>query len=306
MLTHEKLQQKPATFRAMTGFTVAEFETLFLESHNTFIFLASCHRKARAPQRRAGAGRPPKLTPRNQLLLLLIWLRLYPTYEALGVLFDLDKSNICRTLARWREALELVSQRELQWPQDWQRKRQLDEVLADFPEVQVILDATEQPVRRPQEPQARRAYYSGKRKRHTIKTQIAIAKDGYIREVSASVPGSVHDLTLLRQSGQMSRWEADEEVLADRGYQGAQDECRTLLHLPHKRRRGQALTEDEKAWNRLVHRCRVRVEHTLAACKRFQVLQQVYRHAREGDNTTFRVVATMVNYQGQWRRSLAR
>ena len=47
----------------------------------------------------------------------------------------------------------------------------------------LILDATEQPIQRPKKGQKK--YYSGKKKRHTVKTQYVVNSDGKIESVSA-------------------------------------------------------------------------------------------------------------------------
>ena len=48
-------------------------------------------------KRRYGAGRSFKLDTRDRLLMLLVYYRLYIIYTlAVGFLFDLDQSNICR------------------------------------------------------------------------------------------------------------------------------------------------------------------------------------------------------------------
>ena len=64
---------------------------------------------------------------------------------------------------------------------------------------------------------------------------------------------------------------------------------------PFKKPRGGELTGSQKLFNRLFNRGRVIVEHALAHLKVFQVLTQVYRHAREKYNTIFRIVAGLVN-----------
>jgi hypothetical protein len=69
------------------------------------------------------------------------------------------------------------------------------------PDYLAIIDATEQRTERAKDYAVQKLYYSGKSKAHTIKTQIVVSQTGRIRHVVDSVPGSTHDLTLLRQSG---------------------------------------------------------------------------------------------------------
>lgn len=69
-----------------------------------------------------------------------------------------------------------------------------------------MIDGTEQVTQRPRGQKRQKPYYSKKRKRHTIKTQIVVTKNGRIISVSDSVPGGrVHDYSLLKRSRVMDR-----------------------------------------------------------------------------------------------------
>ena len=81
----------------------------------------------------------------------------------------------------------------------------------------LIIDATEQEITRPQKGQKK--YYSGKKKRHTIKTELQITIKGRIVNLSKSVPGSMHDFKLRKKSDHIPR---SSRALADSGYQGLQ------------------------------------------------------------------------------------
>ncbi len=55
-----------------------------------------------------------------------------------------------------------------------------EEVEQYFPGFIAFIDSTEQQIPRPVDKRKRKAYYSGKKKRHTIKTQITVNNRGYI------------------------------------------------------------------------------------------------------------------------------
>ena len=246
-------------------------------------------------QRRRGAGRKYGRALEDRLLLALVWLRVYPTYEVLGLLFDLDKSAVSRNLERMLTVLREGTAVDLSWPVAKQRKRHWAEVLRDFPEVVAIVDATEQRIRRPKGQESQKPYYSGKKKTHTLKTQVKVALDGGIEEVSESVPGAVHDLTLLRESETLTRQE-EGAVMFDSGYQGVKkDAPERTLYPPFRASRGHPRTEEQKAWNRLLSQYRIRVEHTIGQLKVYQVLSQVYRHRRAQYNRNFCIVAALTN-----------
>lgn len=140
---------------------------------------------------------------------------------------------------------------------------------------------------------------SGKRKRHTVKTQMTINQAGRILLVSDSVPGRVHDYRLFQREGTAAQVPRAAPHHVDWGYDGAATDYPTChLILPGKRRRNhRVLTRAERRFNRLHTRQRVLVEHVLSRVKKYQVLVQVYRHRIADYNRRFRNVAALVNFR---------
>ena len=124
--------------------------------------------------------------------MLLIYYRTYATHAFLGFLFGVDDSAVGRNINPLQPLLAGI----FRIPE---RRIKLD------PEEirELFFDATERPTRRPAEGQ--RAFYSGKKKRHTLKNQVVTARRTKppgpgkkpqrlrIAAVSESFPGSVHD-----------------------------------------------------------------------------------------------------------------
>ena len=306
MLTYEKLSRKPRAFRSMTGLNIDEFERIYLEL--TYYYPETeADRLARPDRQRApGAGGEFKHSLGTRLMMTLIWLRIYPTYEVLGVFFELDKSNICRNLKGILVALGKVTCYDIVWPDKTRRKLQMTEAMQAFPEVFAIGDGTEQPIQRPKDNEKQKAYYSGKKKRHTVQNQVVVAPNGEILALSEDAPGSCHDLTHLRTSEILDKLEAGDATMLDLGFLGVQnDRGDVVFILPFKKLKGQELTPDQKEFNQLVSRCRVVVENTICHLKRFQVLYQVYRHDLTERPCVVRIVAGLVNRQIR-RRPLRR
>jgi hypothetical protein len=280
----------------MTGMTVQAFDGLYEQVFQRYEAEEEERQNRPERKRQGGAGHPHTNSVRDRLLMTLIWLRVYPTQELLGLLFSLHKSNVGRNLKEMMNILVDVSQGEIVWPMDGRRHKQMADIMAEFPDVRAIVDATEQAIRRPKEQSVQKTCYSGKKKRHTLKTQIVVAPDGLIREVSDSVAGSMSDISLLRQTHTLDRLAENEAAMFDAGYQGvrkdAPDRC---LYHPQRASRGHPLTDEQKAANRVLSHYRIVVEHTLAQVKRFQVLAQVYRHDRDWYNVIFRIVAGLAN-----------
>ena len=240
-----------------------------------------------------GAGRRYAHDERNRLLMAMIWLRVYPTYEVLGFIFELDKSNICRNLKGVVTVLRERLGDEVAWPDQERRKQKMDQFMQEFPEVAAIVDATEQPTQRPKDPEAQKDHYSGKKRRHTLKTQVVVGPDGEIMSHSATVPGAKHDKKLYDESGVNERLNDDEAVMGDSGFQGIQKGH--LAVLPDKKPKGGALTDAQKARNRRLSHYRVVVENTICQLKTFRVLAHVYRHARTSHSDVFAIVVVLVN-----------
>lgn len=305
MFTYETLRRRPAAFKSMTGFSVEEFETLFgavARAHADRCQTATTTKRGNQPRQRAfGAGRRFAHDLRTRLVMALVWLRIYPTYEVLGFLFALDKTNARDNVLDVLATLETLADFPFERPAaERKKKRSVDAVMDAFPDVRLVIDSKEQRIQRPTstpENDAQKPYYSGKKKCHTLKTQIGVLPDGQIGAVSTSVPGgATHDLVLLRGTGLIGHLEEGEAAMLDKAYVGlAKDYPQIRVYIPFKASKNHPLTAEQKAYNRLIAQYRIVVEHTNAQLNQFQVLAQVYRHARESHPQAVRVVSLLIN-----------
>src|SRR4029453_1342765 len=83
------------------------------------------------------------------------------------------------------------------------KRRDLPALLQQTPALAVIVDTFEQRTHRPGGRQ--RAYYSGKKKTDTLKSEVAIDEDGRVVDVGESRPGPWADLKVFRRSGLAGR-----------------------------------------------------------------------------------------------------
>jgi len=153
--------------------------------------------KRKNRERSMGAvGRHFKLDVKNRILMLLIYYRLYITYTLAGFLFDIDQSNICRDIQK----IEPLIKQCLPIPQKLykitKRLRTPEEVEEYFPGFLAFTDCTEQQIPRPVDKERRKICYSGKKKRHTVKTQLMVNNRGYILHKVAHKKGRRHDYIL--------------------------------------------------------------------------------------------------------------
>lgn len=114
----------------------------------------------------------------------------------------------------------------------------------------------------------------GKKKRHTRKTQIITDQNGAILDVNASHRGPAADIKIYEQT-LLPKPLANKPRLGDKAYVGAIPEIQT----PHKKPKGGALTEEQKAENRQVSSQRVRVEQGIRRVKGFRITRDEYRLA---------------------------
>ncbi len=101
-------------------------------------------------------------------MLFFIWLylRIYPTMAVAGFLFGVARSRMCDWVHTYRPVWEAVLGKSCDLPR--RPIRSMDEFLPAFPKVKrVVIDATERPGTRPEDPELRRMTYSGKKKSGT-------------------------------------------------------------------------------------------------------------------------------------------
>jgi hypothetical protein len=302
MLSLDLLSARPTAFVSLTGLTLKEFEALaadFAPAYQRHRAAADTTRRDRQPRRRAvGAGGRYAHDLRHRLLLALVWLKVYPTYELLGLLFGLHKRNAQLNVRDVLEVLETLDDFPFDRPEGPRPKlSSLAQAMEAFPQVRLVIDAKEQRVYRPGGGHERqKPFYSGKKKAHTLKTQLGVAPDGRIESVSHSAPGSVNDVRLLRESGLLGRLGEGEAAMTDKGYEGAAKGYEAVEVIqPKKNRKARPLTEADQARNRLIGRYRVVVEHVMAQVNRFTVLRQVYRGAVLRHGQVVRTVVVLAN-----------
>jgi hypothetical protein len=298
LLTFDRLRAQPPIFKAFTGVSVSEFETLLTQS--TPLWVEREQQRLLRPnrQRAPGGGCKPTFGLRGQLLVTLVWLRLYLTTETLGFLFGIDKATVSRYNRAILPVLRQVGDATLGWlePPKRGQGKDLAAARATYPDLFAIVDATEQPVQRSADPEQQKQHYSGKKKRHTRKVQIIVNEHGIVREVSTSVPGAVHDRELFRQSGAAAAIPKETVTGGDAGYQGMQDDLPDhSVITPFKKTKLNPLSEEQKLLNQEFSRTRITVENILAQFKNFKALAERFRHDIDRWDDVFRSVLAIVN-----------
>jgi hypothetical protein len=297
---YARLSQFPKVFHSMTGLTVPEFEAVVDDLVVRYARAEKMRLSRPNRQRAIGAGHPVHLAVIDQILLTIVWLRLYPTHEVLGYLFDVSDSTARRAIERMLPLLEQSGQDTMRLPDPGKRQhRQLDALLADLPELMVIVDSFEQRVQRPRERATADGYYSGKKRQHTLKSQVAIHEyTGQVVDVSDSVPGPTADIKLLEQSGLMTRLPPGVGAMGDLAYVGIDKlEAQHIGAAPRRKPRGQPRPAEDVAYNTAFSRRRIGVEHSIGRMRRYQAITQTDRNHRQDHTPRVRAIAGLANRQ---------
>ena len=157
-----------------------------------------------------------------------------------------------------------------------------------------LLDATEVRVRRPATGWAsRQRFVSGKARANTVKALVLTDTDGRLLFCGQTRPGSIHDLTQVRQARlvELLALTPGVTLLADAGYQGlsAQTAGAVLTRRPARRKNQipvfPAVAAAHEAERRAHSAKRIRVEHGISHLKNWRTLSRHLRRRQHLDTT---------------------
>ncbi len=303
VLGYDRLVRHPRVFPHLTGLSVSLFDRLVADFLPRYAEAERARLSRPTRLRAIGGGRTFRLAPREQLLLAVIWLRRYPTDETLGFLFGLERTSVGDTRARVIPLLAALGLDTMRLPDPGRKRRpDLPALLADTPALAVLVDTWEQRVQRPQGRAEADGYYSGKKKAHTLKSQVVVdERDGRIVAVSESVRGPTADITLLRQSGVLGRLPKGVGIIGDLAYVGmGAGDGGVQAAAPRRKPRSKPRPEGDVAYNRAFAQRRVAVEHRVGRLRHFAALREGDRHHRQGHEERVQAVAGLVN-RTNWR-----
>ena len=268
-ISYQKISKKPQVFKRLFGISNGTFKNILQKVKRKWI--------EKVVTRYKRPGRLNKLDLEDRVLSLLLYYRSYVTQEFIGYLFGVHNAQICRFIKK----LEPIVASVLSIRKSNRLSKEEIECL--------IIDATEQVIERPKK--EHKLYYSGKKKGHTIKTELRVNAQGRIVKVSKSYPGSIHDFNVFKQQ---SLPPTESKVLVDSGYQGIHKYHQHSLY-PYKNTKFRKLTSTEKDHNNLLSKTRIKVEHIIRSLKIFNILSYRYRNKRKRYNIKFNIIAGIVN-----------
>lgn len=224
-------------------------------------------------QRAIGGGRKRSLKPFQEILITLVYLRHNVSHEVVGELFGVSADVSENT---FHEVIPIL--REVCPSKKWDAEKKWNKKEPSWEPENIdktIVDTFETPVRRPSLNERQKRLYSGKKRRHTLKTQVATDKDGEILEVEAGYRGPKGDIKIYEESGISGKY-PEAEGMGDLAYKS---DKHPEISTPHKKPKGGKLTPEQKEENRQFSQKRVRVEHSIRRLKGWRILREDYRLA---------------------------
>jgi hypothetical protein len=305
LLNYKTLSSKPSIFRSLTWLEVSEFNSVHSNVEAKYDEYEAKRLSRKNRKRKVGAGHPYKLPLQERLLMFLLYYRLYMTSTLTGVLFDLDQSNVLKDIRKLEPLVKEVLPTPKKLHDKARQLQTLEEIEAMFPEFKAFLDATEQEIPRPKNKHKRKTHYSGKKKRHTVKTQLTVNEKDLIVHKTGHVKGSLHDYTLYKRSHPHL---PDNVCLdLDLGYLGIRADYPKLnCMLPFKKKnpgrgkrgvKAEELSPEQKLFNKQFAKERVVSEHANSRVKKFQIWGGEFRNRLKHYDVMTDIVCGLLNFR---------
>ena len=214
-----------------------------------------------------GGGRPKKLKREEEVCLCIFYLRHLPTFELLGMHFNISKTEANDTFNYWIKIIRKILPSSLM-EQAKKDKEELELIKEMLTKHELIVDSWEQPRERPKDNQTQKEYYSGKKKQHTFKGQVItlpLGKD--LVDVEVGRQGKASDINIFRE--QQKKFNVEQRFTGDKGYQGGMN-----IKTPQKKPRGKELTDLQKDANKEISSDRIYVEHVIRLIKIFRAAKE--------------------------------
>ncbi|MEY3221197.1 MAG: hypothetical protein RLZZ203_53 [Cyanobacteriota bacterium] len=236
---------------------------------------------------KAGGGNKPKLSEEEQIILMLLYLRHYPSFQLLGIMFQISESSAHNIFNYWQSLLgDNLPASLLEQLKKYQEE--MEKVKEELIEYELLVDSTEQPIERPSEQDIQKPYYSGKQKRHTLKSQvISLPESLEIIDVLIGEKGSRSDISMLRQ--RLNKFDKNQGFLGDKAYAGE-----SQVVIPKKKPKKGELSQEEKDENNWISSKRVIIEHVIRLLKIFKIMQERFRLRRGRYESVIKLICGLV------------
>ena len=292
MINIRKALKNNRILKSLTGLSIEKFkelvpyfETILNEEQGKRI------KNDKNRQRKAGGGSKATLdSSEAKLFYILFYVKVYPTFDLAGFIFDVNRSQTNRWMHQLLPILEKALDRRVVLP-----KRKIENVEAfikSFPEVKdLFIDGTERRIERSSDKKKQRLDYSGKKKAHTRKNLVVNDEKRRIILVTPTVKGSMHDKKIYDKYGLGNYIPKEVTQWVDTGFQGIQNEYDVDVQIPKKNTKKNKLTDEEKENNKTISGIRVINEHAIGGIKRMRAINDVYRNRKGNTDDKLMIVS---------------
>ena len=215
--------------------------------------------------------------------MTLEYIREYRAYFHIATTYGISESTCYRNI-RWIENV-LIQHKDFRLPG---KKKLLQAKKVNI----ALTDVTETPIERPKKKQKK--FYSGKKRRHTLKSQITVNKDSKEIICTSFGNGKMHDFNLYKKSNIAIH--PDVKSINDSGYQGLQ-KIHANTELPIKKRKNKTLSKNDRAHNKELAAKRVLNENIIASIKKFKIISDRYRNRRRRFGLRFNLICGIYNWE---------
>lgn len=274
MIKLSNITKDDRTCKALTGQSVESFNLLLPDFKQALISSKSQNKDRK---RAFGGGRKGSVpTYTDKLLFILIYLKVYPTYDLFGILTNRSRSKCCESVKALLPILEIALGRSCVLPK--RKIKSLSDFYSSFGNIKdIFVDGVERPVQRPKNSSKQKKLYSGKKKTHTRKNVLICDENKKILLLSPTKSGRRHDKKLLDKADLVRHISKSTCIWADTGFKGI-EQSHANAEIPTKRTKNKSLTVKEKEENRIISSFRVKVEHAIGGSKRYAACRDIYRN----------------------------
>ena len=205
-------------------------------------------------------------SPLQQLLIVLMKLRLNLGDQDLAYRFGIHQSTVSRYSSKWLDILYHKLSVFVNWPEREELLRTMPVYFRkDFGKCFIIIDCFEVFIERPTSLMARAQTWSNYKKHNTVKFLIGITPQGTVAFISKGWGGRASDVHITECSGLLCHLFPGDIVLADRGFniqEAAGMYCAEVKIPPFTKGKKQ-LSKMEVDSARKLSSIRIHVEHVI-------------------------------------------
>ncbi|XP_052131100.1 uncharacterized protein LOC113217046 [Frankliniella occidentalis] len=264
-------------FRFLTGVTQDNFEVLyqFLGGDEMAQILKYYSYKKKTPTKPISSF----LEPRDRLFMTLLRLRRGVPIVDLSHLFGIGVGSACAICYTWTRVMSLQFQR---FQRDLFVTCEVQDtdpnpLFEKFPNLRVIVDATEFKIQRPFHFQMQSNTYSEYKGANTLKYVIGISRSGAISFVSKGYEGSCSDKHMIRECGFLDLLQEDDGVMVDRGFdiEPELNKIKCHLYMPPFKGKRKHVTAREEMKSKAITSVRAFVEIANSRIRDFRLIRGV-------------------------------